>query len=451
MSQESRVGLFLLGAIAVILTGILFLGNVKLFQSSTRYYVDFKNVEALPAKAAVKVAGVEVGRVRRLDLVDGRARVTIDVDPDVPIYANALARVGSTGIIGTKFIELAPGSMENPLLKDGDRISGVDSGSLNEMISNLSKLFEQDEKHGNAIDNLKETIANIRNVSRALNVAMGQHAAEMEEIVINVRDLTSSAKVFAAHLEEISTAHKEDVKVALAKFRSVGERLDEILAKIGRGEGAIGTLVSDEQTGKDVKEAVASIKDTAVSAKKVLGRFSTIHTYWNFRYRYDFEDEEGKTDVGLTFVPKPGKFYSFGGTNLGERPNNENTTKFEKKNKVVAVLGRDYGPFTGYAGAIRSKGGVGLNFRPLAWSPKWKRRFELNTEISDFSRDRTVQGVQLDRALWSAGAHMAVTRWLWLGVRTEDLLERSAFMAYTNIVFRDEDLAYFFGFASLSR
>ncbi len=451
MNQETKVGLFMLAALAAIVGSVFFLGNVKIFRSTTRFYVDFTNVEALPAKAAVKIAGVEIGKVRRLELVDGHARVTIDVDPKIPVFANASAKIGSTGIIGTKFIELEPGTSETPQLKDGDRIQGVNGGSLNDMVANLSRLFEDDDKHGNAIDNLKETIANIRNVSRALNTAMGQHAQDMEQIVINVRDLTESIKVFAAHMEEISTERKDDVKVAIEKFRSIGERLDAMLAKVGRGEGAIGALMNDEQTGKNVKEAVASIKETAASAKKVLGRFSNIHTYWNARYRYDFEDNEGKTDLGLTFVPRPGKFYAFGVTNVGDRPSNENSTQFEKKNKVVAVLGQDYGPFTGYAGAIRSNGGAGLTFRPLMFLPKWYRRFELNTEISDFSRERVVQGRTLDRALWSAGAHMAVTKWLWLGVRAEDLLERSAFMAYTNIVFRDEDLAYFFGFASLSR
>jgi hypothetical protein len=45
---------------------------------------------------------------------------------------------------------------------------------------------------------------------------MGQHAAEMEQIVMNVRDLTQSAKVFTAHLQEVSTASKDDLKEVFA-------------------------------------------------------------------------------------------------------------------------------------------------------------------------------------------------------------------------------------------
>jgi phospholipid/cholesterol/gamma-HCH transport system substrate-binding protein len=438
-------------AFAAVLVAILSLGNVQLFSRSHRYHADFSNVEALPPKAAVKVAGVEIGKVRSVSLVEGKARVTIDINPDVKIHADAKAKVESTGIIGTKFVNLFPGSEPAPVLDPGSAIEGVEAVGLNQMLEKIGTLFDPDPKHGNSVDNLKETIANIRNVSRALNVAMGQHAAEMEEIVLNIRDLTASIKVVAAHVEEITTENKEDVKVAIEKFRSVSERMDALLAKVQRGEGTVGALMTDEKTEQNVKEAVASIKDTATSAKKVLGRLTSMNVYWDYRFRYDHRDQESRSDLAVKMVPQPGKFYAFGVTNLGEVPSGEKHTKYERKNRVTAVLGHDLGPFTGYIGAVESRGGGGLNFRPLFFSSKWNRRFEVGVQASDFSRDRTVNGQRFEKALVDAGAHVAVTKWLWLGVRARDVLERSAFQSYLNIIFRDEDLAYLFGFASLSR
>jgi phospholipid/cholesterol/gamma-HCH transport system substrate-binding protein len=450
MNQETRVGLFLLVSIFVIAVSALFLGNIHLFKRTARFYIFFNNAEALPPKAAAKIAGVEVGKVTRVELIEGRARVTIDIDPKIPIYKDAQAKVGSTGIIGTKFIDLNPGTVNQPRLESGASIQGSEGGGLEAIADKLSRLFEKSDKYGDAIENLQASIANIRHVTDALNVAMGNHAKEMEDIVMNVKDLTASAKAFTADLQEISAARKDDVKVALEKFRSIGERLDAILAKVQEGKGAIGTLVSDDQTGKDVKEAVASIKDTAASAKKVLGRFTQINTYWDFRYRYDTRDEEGRSDASIRIEPKPGKFYAFGATNIGDPISDEKHQAYERKNRIVAVMGHDYGPFTGYAGVIRSRAGAGLNFRPLWKMAKLKDRFELNAEMYDFSRDRTVQGKRIKGSNLDLGAHVAVTRWLWVGARVEDVLERSAFMAYTNIVFRDEDLAYLLGFATIA-
>lgn len=445
------MGLFLLFALGAILTGVFFIGNIRLFKRTVTYYIDFQDVEALPPKAAVKVAGVEVGKVKRVQLADGHARVTIHIDPKLGVYENARGSIGSTGIIGTRFVELKPGDPQYKKLEPGATIRGEDGKSINEMVSKLSTLFEDDEQYGNAVKNLKATLANIRNVSESLNQALGQHGQELEEIVLNVRDLTQSIKVFSRHLEEISTERKDDVKVTLERFRGVSEKLDALLAKLSRGEGTLGTLIADDKAGQEVKEAITSIKDTAASAKKVLGRFAMINTYWNYRMRYDFRDSEARSDAGITIVPRSGKFYAVGVTNIGESISDEKNRAYERKNRITAVMGADWGAFTGYAGAIRSDGGVGLNFRPLWFSPKWNRRLELTAEAMDFSRDRVVNGDKLDRAFVALGGHFAVQRWLWIGARVEDVLERAAFMAYTNIVFRDEDLAYLLGFASVAR
>ncbi len=451
MNQETKVGLFLIVSIAVILVSIVFLGKIRLFRSSHRYFVEFANVEALPPKAAVKVAGVEIGKVGKVELVKGRARVTIDINHSVVVHGDARVRIGSTGIIGTRFVELDPGSEAAPVLEENAIIQGEGGASLEAMLSKVSSLFEDDEVHGNAVDNLKASLAHIRHVTEALDRSVGQRTDDLNDIVSNIRDLTRSAKVFTAHLEEISTARKDDVKIALEKFRSVSEKLDSILSKIDRGEGTIGALVSDKKTEQDVKEAIASIKDTAAGAKKVIGRFTSINTYWNYRYRYDYRDEEGRSDIGITFVPRPGKFYSLGVTNVGEPVENEKHLVYERKNRINAVLGADYGPFTGYVGALRSDGGIGINFRPLWRSKKWGRRLEVNAEAMDFSRDRIVNGRKLNSTFVGTGVRVALTRWWWVGVRQEDILERSAFQAYTNIIFRDEDFAYLMGLASVAR
>ncbi len=437
--------MFLLAAIGAILTSILTLGNVQFFSRSHRYFVDFQNVEALPPKAAVKVAGVEIGKVRKVELVNGRARVTIDINPDVPVYADAVARVDSTGIIGTKFIDLNPGTQGQPELPHKSAIRGVEGASLNQMIAKLGSLFEEDEKHGDAVGNFKETMANIRNISRALNQAMGQHGTEMEEIVMNVRDLTASIKAFSADLEDISGDKKEDIKVMIEKFRGVGEKLDILLAKVNRGEGAIGALLNDKETEKDVKETVSS-------AKKLLGGFTRMNVYWNYRYRYDSVDDEGRNDLSLKLVPRPGKFYAFGATNINTKDvNDEEHTLFERQNRISAVIGSDFGPFTGYVGALYSRGGGGINFRPFFMYPKLNRRIELNAELSDPKRDRMVQGRHLDTPLVNAGAHVAITNWLWVGARAQDIYERASFQTYMNIIFRDADIASLFGLASVAR
>lgn len=441
MNQETKVGLFVLIIIAGLLPFMLFIGNIKLFERTKTYYIDFQDVEALPPKASVKVSGVEVGKVGKIQLVNHHARVKIRISPDVVVYENAVARVASTGLIGTRFIDFDPGTSDKPRIPAGSVIRGASSESLNQMISKLSKLFEDDPKHGNAVDNLRASLANIRKTTEALGNSIGERENEMTEIIVNIRDITRD-------LSDVVSTRKEDLKVALLKFREISEKLDTILGKIDRGEGTIGALVSDKKMEGEVREAVTSLKDTAASAKNVLARFTVVRSYWSYRYRYDFADDESRSDLSIKLVPRKGKFYAVGVTNIGEVPDNEKTTQYERKNRITAVIGGDWGPFTGYAGAIRSDGGIGLDFRPLWFTDKWKNRVELTAEAADFNRDRVVRGNHLDTTWVSVGAKLALNRWLWVGARAEDLFERTAVMSNVNVIFEDKDFAYLLGLAS---
>lgn len=451
MNQETKVGLFLIIALSIIAASAVMLGGINIFSRRAKYFADFVDVEALPPKAAVKISGVEVGKVLGVDLIDQKARVTLGIKPGTKLYGNAIARIGSTGIIGTRFVELETGTPDNPLMEPGSVIQAEDGVGLSDVMKRVSTLFEDDDEYGDASMNLKATLYNIRVITDALKVAMGDRPEDLTAIVSNIKALTQSARTFTKDLAEITQERKEDVKVALGKFRDISDKLDNLLGRIEKGEGTIGALMSDEETANNVKSAVASIKDTAASAKKVLGRFTLIDTYWNYRFRYDTRDEEGRSDAGVTIVPRPGKFYAVGVSNIGAPISNEKHLVHERKNRITAVMGADWGPFTGYAGAIRSDGGVGLNFRPLWWSKEWNRRLELTAEASDFSRERVVKGRRIEGTVYNVGGRVALTRWLWVGARGEDLGERGAFMGYTNIVFRDEDLAYLLGFASFAR
>src|SRR5262249_25129418 len=151
-----------------------------------------------------------------------------------------------------------------------------------------------------------------------------------------------------------------------------------------------------------------------------------IHTYWDLRYRYSFRDSEGRTDLLIKFEPRKGKFYGIGLANIGDPIPDEKHNTFERKNRFIGVLGNTYGPFEWCAGAIRARAGAGGSVKPLYLLPKWRDRLVLNTEIYDFSRDETIKGQHVTKPVWNLGSNFAVSNYIWLGARVEDVLEHAA-------------------------
>src|SRR5688500_12361372 len=113
MSSAAKVGIFMLVILAILGYFILKIEDVDIRGKATREItVKFDDVAGLNRQAEVRVAGVPVGKVTeiKMDPKDGKALVTMKVAEEVPLHANAAARVANLGLLGEKYVELNPGT-----------------------------------------------------------------------------------------------------------------------------------------------------------------------------------------------------------------------------------------------------------------------------------------------------------------------------------------------------
>ena len=85
--------------------------------------------------ASVEIAGVPVGKVRRISLEEDEALVTMEIKKGTKISDDSIASIRTKGIIGDKFIKLSPGGSDE-FLHDKDSLSDTESAiSLEELVS----------------------------------------------------------------------------------------------------------------------------------------------------------------------------------------------------------------------------------------------------------------------------------------------------------------------------
>ena len=117
---DIMVGIFvLIGAICLGYLAIR-LGKVELF-GATGYvvYADFSSVAGLKVGDPAEIAGVRVGKVESLGLAEDRARVTLRVDPQIKLQDDVIASVRARGLIGDKFVLIAPGASDKIIAPGG--------------------------------------------------------------------------------------------------------------------------------------------------------------------------------------------------------------------------------------------------------------------------------------------------------------------------------------------
>jgi len=127
---EFVVGLFVL--VGILCLGYLAIKLGKLELVGGDYYeltADFSSSSGLKKGASVEIAGVEVGRVKSIELKDDQAQIVLAIQDGITVYNDAIASIKTRGIIGEKYMGLSPGGSGDPLPKGGtivDTESGID-------------------------------------------------------------------------------------------------------------------------------------------------------------------------------------------------------------------------------------------------------------------------------------------------------------------------------------
>jgi phospholipid/cholesterol/gamma-HCH transport system substrate-binding protein len=142
------VGLFvLIGAIAVLFLALKSANLLTLnFNSVYEVSAKFDNIGGLKPGAAVKSAGVVVGRVKKIEF-DGesfQAKVTLALQSGVGFPQDSSLKILTTGLLGEQYLDVSPGADEKNLVA-GDRIGSTQSAVILEnLISQF--LYSQAEK-----------------------------------------------------------------------------------------------------------------------------------------------------------------------------------------------------------------------------------------------------------------------------------------------------------------
>ena len=112
MSRVARLGIFIVGALAILVAGVFLIGNKEyLFSSTYRLKAQFDNVAGLSAGADVQVGGVHSGTVRSIDLPHGPGeKVTVIMDLDKStheiIKQDSLASIETEGLLGNQYMAI---------------------------------------------------------------------------------------------------------------------------------------------------------------------------------------------------------------------------------------------------------------------------------------------------------------------------------------------------------
>lgn len=120
---EIAVGAFVAAGFAMLAYLAVSLGHVRVFAPHrTTITARFASIGDLRESAPVRIAGVNVGQVGKIELVGYVARIQLSIDASVAVPADTIASIRTSGLLGESFVSLSPGASDR-MLRAGEAIT----------------------------------------------------------------------------------------------------------------------------------------------------------------------------------------------------------------------------------------------------------------------------------------------------------------------------------------
>jgi phospholipid/cholesterol/gamma-HCH transport system substrate-binding protein len=133
---ELMVGLFMIAGILCLGYLSIKLGKMEVFGSKGyELQATFSNSGGLKVGSGIIIAGVEVGRVKSIALENYQAYVVMNLPSDVKIQEDAIASIRTKGLIGEKYVDIAPGGSDKIMPPGGKIRETQPAVDLEELVS----------------------------------------------------------------------------------------------------------------------------------------------------------------------------------------------------------------------------------------------------------------------------------------------------------------------------
>ena len=217
MKKESgykgKLGMFVLVGLALFALTIYFVGKQKnLFGSTFHLKAKFKSVSGLQVGNNVRFSGINIGTVGEIELeTDTSVLVTLVIKKEVQqfIKTDAVAAIGSDGLMGDKLLTISPGTMSVKTVNDDDLINTKSPIEMSDVMSSLKT----------SVDNAGIITAQLAQISYKMNNGNGAlsrlisdegYSKSIENTLTNLQTSSNEFAQFTTNLNDGKLAVKLD-------------------------------------------------------------------------------------------------------------------------------------------------------------------------------------------------------------------------------------------------
>ena len=285
MKESSRrmtviVGLFVTFAVAILVAGILMIGDLNdTFTRKIAVSTLFANVGGLKVGDNVWYSGVKVGNVKSLAF-EGNAMVKVELKLDKKsapfLPEDAMAKISSDGLIGSRIVVLYGGTPGADPLEDGDVIATGTSVSTDDIMATMQENNENikvitgklargegsvgkllsDEKLYTDVTSAVQSLTATSDSARAATDNLATFTNKLNRPGNLPNDIVTDKKTWATVKASVDNVDQTTKKAA--------EIADGIAVATKDEKTPVGTLLHDNEAAADMKATLENVRKSTV-------------------------------------------------------------------------------------------------------------------------------------------------------------------------------------------
>lgn len=287
VSQKIKLGLFVILGTILLVTALYFIGNRQnLFGSNIKLHAEFANVNGLQLGNNIRYSGINAGTVIGIEMIgDSKIIVKMLLEEKLGsrIKKNAVATIGSDGLVGSMIINIIPREGTFPAVVSGDTIASYSKIGADDLLTTLNvtnenaalltsdllnittKVLEGKGTIGMLINDsimaqdLKQSVFQLKRASTGASGAIAELNAIIKSVNLDesVAGLLLNDTVSASKMRAIV----DNLERSSINIGSMTGNLDTYVKELKEGEGAFNYITKDEKFVKDLDSTMTNIKE----------------------------------------------------------------------------------------------------------------------------------------------------------------------------------------------
>ncbi|MDI6794441.1 MAG: MlaD family protein [bacterium] len=250
MRPELKVGIFVTTGLLILAGLIMSIGEYHFYRSGYTITVIFSDVGGLEVDAPVRLAGLEVGEVKKMEIKDSKVYAALWLNSFARLRRDSRVTINSLGMMGEKYIDITMGSPDAPYLPEGSTVIGEDPVSVGELLLKGEKITGKLSqavtvlngmlKGGEALEDLSVILKETRGITTKLNQTLAGNEGKISATFDHLQELSVSLKEESAQItrgireieRDLQATIKEnrgDIRIAVKQFKDASGQLQNIM------------------------------------------------------------------------------------------------------------------------------------------------------------------------------------------------------------------------------